>query len=230
MTLSYRSPRTKSGFAGAPGQVHQVEDHEEGDDDAGPPHRAGREVRRRRSRAAPGSGPGGPAGSSGSAGRAATMWSTNAAISPMRSAPEHARCAGRRARRASRSHSAYSLRCSAPEVQLEVPDHVGEHEAQQRDAAERHDPLLADRRAPELQRAGGPRRRARGIGAPVYRASRSGVVRARRSGPRSRPLRFAIPASLFAFRVPADRRSISVAKPSPRPQPDTIRSHSRTSS
>ena len=37
-----------------------------------------------------------------------------------------------------------------PEVHLEVADHMGEHEAHQSDARERHHPFLADRRLVEV--------------------------------------------------------------------------------
>ena len=59
------------------------------------------------------------------------------------------------------------------QVHLEVADHVGEHEAQQHDPADRHDPLLADRRAPEPHQEVALRVAGAGTGGPVYRASTS---------------------------------------------------------
>ena len=62
------------------------------------------------------------------------------------------------------------------EVELEVPEHVGEHVGHERDAGQRHHPLLADRRAIELDR---PRCRSAGVavhggdGGPLHGLHRS---------------------------------------------------------
>ena len=150
MRLSYDVAAHEVGVRLAPGQVDEVEDHEQGDDHARPPHRPRGEVgghvvalrlvlHRPGLPVHPGQLRGGD--------DVEHERGDQADAHP----PEQRRCGGARARRASRSHSAYSFEVIRAQVQLEVADHVGEHVAEQRDPAQGHDPLLADGRAPEAE-------------------------------------------------------------------------------
>ena len=79
------------------------------------------------------------------------MWNDERAERARSACPRARRCGGTPARPRSRSHSRVLVEVRLAEEHLEVPDHVGEHVAQQHDAAEGHDPLLADRRPPEAE-------------------------------------------------------------------------------
>ena len=77
------------------------------------------------------------------------MWNTKASSEHDPHAPQHEAAGEDRLTRGHAATPAYSLRCDSPRNTLRLPDHVGEHVAQQHDAAEGHDPLLADGRPPE---------------------------------------------------------------------------------
>ena len=113
---------------------------------------------------------------------AATMCRTKAASRPMRST-QSTNVRGKKRVAELAEPLAVLVEVLGAEEQLEVADHVGEDEAQQDDPGERHDPLLADRRALEpeqrVARRGGPRDGRRCTARARRRRRRRALVRGR---------------------------------------------------